>query len=190
MNWSALDWGILGPAFIAGLLVLATHVPLGTQVLDRGIVFIDLAIAQIALFWFVFDDFWSRLAIATSTVLIFESFFLKYFFPHYFQQLLPPLAVGAAFGAQSLSGLRPWRSSWIRPALCSLLLGILPLKTLWPFWFSYTPADAVRRIYPGNFFAEMPEFAAHRGIGRNHVGIGAMLDHDLSRDGQVLLRYP
>jgi zinc/manganese transport system permease protein len=48
MNWSALDWGILGPALVAGLLVLATHVPLGTQVLDRGIVFIDLAIAQIA----------------------------------------------------------------------------------------------------------------------------------------------
>ena len=48
MNWSALDWGILGPALIAGLLVLATHVPLGMQVLDRGIVFIDLAIAQIA----------------------------------------------------------------------------------------------------------------------------------------------
>ena len=48
MNWSALDWSILGPALIAGLLVLATHVPLGAQVLDRGIVFIDLAIAQIA----------------------------------------------------------------------------------------------------------------------------------------------
>jgi zinc/manganese transport system permease protein len=48
MNWAALDLGILGPALIAGLLVLATHVPLGTQVLDRGIVFIDLAIAQIA----------------------------------------------------------------------------------------------------------------------------------------------
>jgi zinc/manganese transport system permease protein len=48
VNWSALDWGILGPALIAGLLVLSTHVPLGTQVLDRGIVFIDLAIAQIA----------------------------------------------------------------------------------------------------------------------------------------------
>jgi len=48
MNWSSLDWSILGPALIAGLLVLATHVPLGTQVLDRGIVFIDLAIAQIA----------------------------------------------------------------------------------------------------------------------------------------------
>ena len=48
MNWSAVDWNILGPALLAGLLVLATHVPLGTQVLERGIVFIDLAIAQIA----------------------------------------------------------------------------------------------------------------------------------------------
>ena len=48
MNWAALDWGILGPALVAGLLVLATHVPLGTQVLDRGIVFIDLSIAQVA----------------------------------------------------------------------------------------------------------------------------------------------
>ena len=33
---------------VAGLLVTATHVPLGIQVLNRGIVFIDLAIAQIA----------------------------------------------------------------------------------------------------------------------------------------------
>jgi zinc/manganese transport system permease protein len=48
MNWSALDWTILGPALAAGLLVLATHVALGVQVLDKGIVFIDLAIAQIA----------------------------------------------------------------------------------------------------------------------------------------------
>ncbi len=48
MNWGAIDAGILGPALIAGLLVLTTHVPLGSQVLQRGIVFIDLAIAQIA----------------------------------------------------------------------------------------------------------------------------------------------
>ncbi|HET7794293.1 MAG TPA: metal ABC transporter permease [Rhizobacter sp.] len=43
-----LDLAILLPAFAAGLLVLATHVPLGAQVLRKGIVFIDLAIAQIA----------------------------------------------------------------------------------------------------------------------------------------------
>jgi len=83
-----------------------------------------------------------------------------YFFPHYFQQLLSPLALIAVFGAQWLSELRPWRSSWVPGALFGLLLAILPLKTLWPFWFSYTPADAVRKVYPGNFFAEMPEFAA------------------------------
>ena len=48
LHWDALDIGILGPALLAGLLVLSTHVPLGAQVLERGIVFIDLAIAQIA----------------------------------------------------------------------------------------------------------------------------------------------
>lgn len=39
---------ILVPALAAGVVVLATHVPLGQQVLARGIIFIDLAIAQIA----------------------------------------------------------------------------------------------------------------------------------------------
>lgn len=45
---TAMDWSIILPAFIAGLLVLLTHVPLGQRVLARGIIFIDLAIAQIA----------------------------------------------------------------------------------------------------------------------------------------------
>lgn len=48
MSFGAVDFGILLPAFAAGLLVLATHVPLGTEVLRRGIIFIDLAIAQFA----------------------------------------------------------------------------------------------------------------------------------------------
>jgi len=48
MNTEALDLMIIVPALLAGLLVLLTHVPLGAQVLRRGIVFIDLAIAQIA----------------------------------------------------------------------------------------------------------------------------------------------
>jgi len=48
MNFNAVDLSILLPALAAGLLVTATHVPLGMQVLSRGIVFIDLAIAQIA----------------------------------------------------------------------------------------------------------------------------------------------
>lgn len=47
MNW-AETVSIIAPAMGAALLVLLTHVPLGCQVLRRGIVFIDLAIAQIA----------------------------------------------------------------------------------------------------------------------------------------------
>ena len=48
MTLTEMEPGILLPAFVAGLLVLATHVPLGLRVLARGIVFIDLAIAQVA----------------------------------------------------------------------------------------------------------------------------------------------
>ncbi|WP_417533054.1 metal ABC transporter permease [Marinobacterium stanieri] len=39
---------LLLPPLVAGLLVLCTHLPLGMQVLARGILFIDLAIAQLA----------------------------------------------------------------------------------------------------------------------------------------------
>jgi zinc/manganese transport system permease protein len=44
--WRQVD--ILFPALIAGLLIVASHVPLGQEVLRRGIIFLDLAIAQIA----------------------------------------------------------------------------------------------------------------------------------------------
>jgi len=43
-----IDWDIVAPALVAGLIVLSTHVPLGQEVLRRGIIFIDLAIAQVA----------------------------------------------------------------------------------------------------------------------------------------------
>lgn len=45
-----LQFEILWPAFLAGLLVLATHIPFGKEVLQRGIIFLDLAIAQVAAF--------------------------------------------------------------------------------------------------------------------------------------------
>ena len=48
MNWSVIDFSILGPALVVGLLVTLTHVPLGQRVLQRGIIFLDLAIAQVA----------------------------------------------------------------------------------------------------------------------------------------------
>ena len=48
MNLFETDLSILWPALIAGILVVISHVPLGQQVFARGIVFIDLAIAQVA----------------------------------------------------------------------------------------------------------------------------------------------
>jgi hypothetical protein len=48
VDLAAFDPGLLAWPLAAGLLVLATHVPLGRRVLARGIIFLDLAIAQIA----------------------------------------------------------------------------------------------------------------------------------------------
>ncbi len=45
---NTFELSIVMPAFLATVLVLSTHVPLGTEVLRRGIIFIDLAIAQVA----------------------------------------------------------------------------------------------------------------------------------------------
>ncbi len=44
----SFDWSLLGAPLAAGLVVCATHVTLGREVLKRGIIFIDLTIAQIA----------------------------------------------------------------------------------------------------------------------------------------------
>src|SRR5579863_4866911 len=48
MTLADIDLSIIGPALVAGILVLSTHVPMGREVLNRGIIFIDLAIAQVA----------------------------------------------------------------------------------------------------------------------------------------------
>lgn len=48
MNLDGASLSIIAAPLLAGLLVTVTHVPLGREVLKRGIVFIDLAVAQIA----------------------------------------------------------------------------------------------------------------------------------------------
>ncbi|MEP9378632.1 metal ABC transporter permease [Aquabacter sp. CN5-332] len=53
---TALSPDILAPALVAGLLILATHVPLGVIVLNRGIIFIDIALAQVAALGVVFGN--------------------------------------------------------------------------------------------------------------------------------------
>lgn len=39
---------LLAPAFVAGVMISFIHVPLGQEVLKRGIIFLDLAVAQFA----------------------------------------------------------------------------------------------------------------------------------------------
>ncbi len=39
---------VIGPALLICSMIVLTHVPLGVEVLKRGIIFIDLAVAQVA----------------------------------------------------------------------------------------------------------------------------------------------
>jgi len=75
-NLAALDPALLLQPLIAGWLVLATHVPLGRRVLARGIIFLDLAIAQIAVLGVIAahafelaDDGWPTQLAAASAAL-------------------------------------------------------------------------------------------------------------------------
>ncbi len=72
-----IDLEILGPPLVAGLLVCATHIPLGRKVLDKGIIFIDLAVAQLAALGVIaaslsgaeITGVWAQVAAAISALL-------------------------------------------------------------------------------------------------------------------------
>jgi hypothetical protein len=83
------------------------------------------------------------------------------FYPHYFQQMLPALALLATFGAEALSAARFWQAvpTWGRATVVAVMLAVLPAVVIYPYLFAYSPAEAIRKMYPGNYFAEMPELA-------------------------------
>lgn len=64
MSFPVEQLPILIPAFLAGLAVLVTHVPLGREVLERGIIFMDLAVAQTAALGVLLAE-WVETAVAT-----------------------------------------------------------------------------------------------------------------------------
>jgi hypothetical protein len=80
-----------------------------------------------------------------------------HFFPHYFQQLLPPLAAGAA-ACIAMAPSAISRPAIVRTALVSGIAVLPLLVAAIPFW-SLPPAESMRRIYPGNPFHVMPEVA-------------------------------
>jgi hypothetical protein len=67
--------------FLSGLLTL----PLIVDHKFAWRILIDLlTVLGVGVLWYVFDDLWSRLAIGTCSLLLFELFFTKWSFPHYF----------------------------------------------------------------------------------------------------------
>ncbi len=70
------------PALVTGLIISSTHAPLGREVLRRGIIFIDLAVAQVAGLAIVATGLWLphaswiiTQAIAISAALLIAAFF-------------------------------------------------------------------------------------------------------------------
>lgn len=103
------DFTILLPALLAGLLVLSTHVPLGRQVLTRGIVFIDLALAQVAGLGIIlmdtlgFEPHGWRVQVAACTSALLGALLLTWTQKHWGE--VQEALVGTLFAAAACAGL-------------------------------------------------------------------------------------
>src|SRR5229473_5422508 len=130
---------ILWPAFLAGLLVLATHVPLGRMVLDRGIVFIDLAIAQIAGLGVVIADFlgwepngWSVQASAVAAALVAAAFLIwtEKHLAALQEALIGVVFVAAASAEIIIFGFNPHGAEHLKDLLVGQILWVIPAQLI------------------------------------------------------------
>jgi hypothetical protein len=82
------------------------------------------------------------------------------FFPHYFQQLLPAIAIAAGIAVKEIYDAPEWGRvpSWIRKTVMGGIAFAPPAAIAVSFWFM-SPTDAVRQIFPGNNFDMMPAVA-------------------------------
>ncbi|MBR2273696.1 MAG: metal ABC transporter permease [Alphaproteobacteria bacterium] len=71
---------ILLPALTIGLLMMLIHVPLGQEVLRRGIIFIDLSLAQLAAMGAIFAGILGLGSIASQAAALFFAFLGGLFF--------------------------------------------------------------------------------------------------------------
>jgi len=149
---ASIDFGIVAPALAAGLLVTATHVPLGIRVLQRGIVFIDLAVAQIAGLgvvvadWLGFEPQGAAVQVAALAAALAGALLL-----HWTEQRWPEVqeaVIGVTFvvaanaailllaanphGAEHLKELLIGQVLWVRPAtLAWVALAYAVILALW-----------------------------------------------------------
>ena len=164
MNMELLDWSILGPAIVAGLLVLSTHVPLGQEVLKRGIIFIDLAIAQIAglgvlaagvMGWE--DNLWAVQLSAISAALLASAFldWTEQRWPELQEALIGISFVLAATGSILLLAENPHGAQHLK----DLLVG----QILWSTWQSLIQVTLLYAVLITVWFKWHHQFG-HRGF--------------------------
>jgi len=153
MSAEWLDWTIIGPALAAGLLVLSTHVPLGQVVLDRGIIFIDLAIAQIAALGVIVASYfgWEENPLAVQAAAMSAALLAAWFlnwtemhWPSTQEARIGTLFVMAATGAILLLAENPHGGDYLKDLLVGQILwtswkDLLPVALLYaivlPVWF-------------------------------------------------------
>lgn len=166
MNFDAVSFGVLGPAFLAGLLVLATHVPLGQQVLQRGIVFIDLAVAQVAALGLLAADFmawepqgWRMQAVATGAALMAALMltWMEKHWPEVQEALIGAIFVLAATAALMLLAHNPHGGEHLQEVLAG--------QILWVTWSDLPPLALVSLLLCVAWF----RFAPHLGRAGFHV---------------------
>jgi zinc/manganese transport system permease protein len=141
---------ILWPAFLTGLLVLATHVPLGKLVLERGIVFIDLAIAQVASLGVVAIDFvgWDGgLAVQLAAVAAALSAALLFIWTERRLAELQEAMIGVVFVAAAaaeiiLLSFNPHGAEHFKDLLAGQILWVTP-EQLVSLAVLYTPVVAI-----------------------------------------------
>lgn len=150
-----LDLSLVLPALAAGVLVTLTHAPLGIQVLQRGIVFIDLAIAQIAGLgvvvadWLGFEPKGIAVQVAALTAALAGALVL-----HWTERRWPDVqeaVIGVSFivaanvallllaanphGAEHMKDLLIGQILWVDPGrLASVAIATLALLWVWFAW--------------------------------------------------------
>lgn len=132
--WIQID--ILWPALLAGVLVIATHVPLGKEVLRRGIIFLDLAIAQIAGFALIaantlgIDNHASFapqiVAVVTATIASLLLYRLRKLAPEEQEALIGITFVLAATGSVLLLASNPHGGERLKDLLVGQILWVDP----------------------------------------------------------------
>lgn len=155
------DWTIVGPALIAGLIVLSTHVPLGQEVLRRGIIFIDLAIAQVAGLGVIaahamdWDPDGIEVQFSAVSAALIAAVGLNWTekrWPKIQEPLIGILFILAATGGILLLAGNPHGSEHLK----ELLVG----QILWQTWASLLPIAALYAVVLVIWFVLYPRFGA------------------------------